>query len=119
MIQFIKTLFYNNLKTILIVLFGLFVLWITTHTTYTSTMTQDGKTKIDSLTNVINKIQIEQKKLNVKIEIVNDEVIKIDDNISIIKSEKNKNGEKYHGKISRVDTYTDLELDSFFTSRYK
>ena len=119
MIQFIKTLFYNNLKTILIVLFGLFVLWTTYTITTHSTMTQDSKTKIDSLTNVIDKIQTEQKKINVKIEIVNDEVIKIDDNISIIKSEKNKNGEKYHGKISRVDTYTDLELDSFFTSRYK
>jgi len=115
----IKNILTKNYKIILIVLVGLFVLWITYAITTHSTMTQDGKTKIDSLTNVIDKIQIEQKKINVKIEIVNGEVIKIDDNISIIKSEKNKNGEKYRGKISRVDTYTDLELDSFFTSRYK
>ena len=115
----IKNILTKNYKIILIVLVGLFVLWTTYTITTHSTMTQDGKTKIDSLTNVIDKIQTEQKKINVKIEIVNDEVIKIDDNISIIKSEKNKNGEKYHGKISRVDTYTDLELDSFFTSRYK
>ena len=116
----IKNIFTTNYKIIVIVLVGLLILyWLSSVLPSNSTMSQNDKMKIDSLTNVIGQINKKQDSLENKIEGINEEVQKLDINISDIKTEKNKNGEKYHSKISRVDIYTDLELDSFFTSRYK
>ena len=64
-------------------------------------------------------IQQIQDILESKIEVINEEVHKIDDNISTIKTNKTKTGKKYHEEISRVDKYTEPELDSFFSNRYK
>ena len=47
------------------------------------------------------------------------EVETIDKNISKIKTDKDKTGKKYHEEINRVDKYSERELDSFFSNRYK
>jgi len=80
---------------------------------------KQDKVKIDSLITIVNDIKVEQKKIDNKIEIINNEVKTIDNNISKIKINREKTGKKFHEKITRVDTYTDVELDSFFTNRYK
>ena len=82
-------------------------------------MSNADKAKLDSLTNIVNQINVEQDVLENKIEFINDEVDKIDDNISKIKTNKVKTGKKYHEEITRVDRYTEPELDSFFSNRYK
>jgi len=84
-----------------------------------STMSKVDKDKLDSLTNVVNQINKEQEILENEIKVLNKEVDKIDDNISTIKTNKTKTGKKYHEEISRVDKYTEPELDSFFSNRYK
>jgi predicted nucleic acid-binding Zn-ribbon protein len=85
----------------------------------TSTMSDVDNAKLDSLTNVVNKINKEQDILESKIEVINEEVEKIDDNISTIKTNKVKTGKKYHEEIKSVDNYSEPELDSFFSDRYK
>ena len=84
-----------------------------------NSINKQDKVKIDSLTTIVNDIKVEQKKIDNKIEIINNEVKTIDDNISKIKINREKTGKKYHEKIILVDFYTDVELDSFFTNRYK
>jgi predicted nucleic acid-binding Zn-ribbon protein len=82
-------------------------------------MSKEDISKLDSLTNVVNQINKEQIVLETKIESVNKEVDKIDNDISKIKTNKEKIGKKYHEEIIRVDMYTDPEIDSFFSNRYK
>jgi vacuolar-type H+-ATPase subunit I/STV1 len=115
-----KNFITKNYKTILLILGGLFLLyWVIFVLTPGSTMSKEDKAKLDSLTNVVNQINKEQIILENKIESVNQEVDKIDNNISKIKTNKEKTGKKYHEEISRVDKYTEPELDSFFSNRYK
>lgn len=82
-------------------------------------MSKVDKDKLDSLTNVVNQINEEQEILENEIKVLNKEVDKIGYNISTIKINKIKTGKKYHEEISRVDKYTEPELDSFFSNRYK
>ena len=99
----------------IIVMFLILMFEIKTNTT----INKEDKLKIDSLTVLVNDIKEEQKTIENKIETINEEVKTIDDNISKIKIKREKTGKKYHEEITRVDTYTDVELDSFFTNRYK
>ena len=115
----IKNFVIKNYKTILSVLVGLFIVYWVMTTLNTSTMSTIDKNKLDSLTNVVNEINKEQDILESKIELIDKEVEKIDDNISKVKTNKIKTGKKYHEEINRVDKYSEPELDSFFSNRYK
>ena len=118
--EIVKNFIIKNYKTILSVLVGLFIVyWVIFVLTPNSTMSKVDKDKLDSLTNVVNQINKEQEILESEIKVLNKEVDKIDDNISNIKTNKTKTGKKYHEEISRVDKYTEPELDSFFSNRYK
>jgi peptidoglycan hydrolase CwlO-like protein len=88
-----------------------------TSTTVT-TMSNSDKSKIDSLTTVIIEVQKQQETIENNIENVNNEIETIDDNISNIKKDRNKTRKKYNEEIIRVDSYTEPELDSFFSNRY-
>ena len=115
----IKNFVIKNYKTILSVLVGLFIIYWVMTMSNTSTMSAIDKAKLDSLTNVVNEINKEQDILESKIELIDEEVEKIDDNISKVKTNKVKTGKKYHEEINRVDKYSEPELDSFFSNRYK
>jgi len=115
----IKNFVIKNYKTILSVLVGLFIVYWVMTTLNTSTMSTSDRNKLDSLTNVVNEINKEQDILESKIELIDEEVEKIDDNISKVKTNKIKTGKKYHEEINRVDKYSEPELDSFFSNRYK
>jgi peptidoglycan hydrolase CwlO-like protein len=115
----IKNFVIKNYKTILSVLVGLFIVYWVMTMSNTSTMSAIDKAKLDSLTNVVNEINKEQDILESKIELIDEEVEKIDNNISKVKTNKVKTGKKYHEEINRVDKYSEPELDSFFSNRYK
>jgi len=118
--EIVKNFIIKNYKTILSVLVGLFIVyWVIFVLTPNSTMSKVDKDKLDSLTNVVNQINKEQEILENEIKVLNKEVDKIDNNISTIKTNKTKTGKKYHEEINRVDKYTEPELDSFFSNRYK
>ena len=118
--EIVKNFVIKNYKTILSVLVGLFIMyWVFFVLTPSSTMSNADKAKLDSLINVVNEINKEQDILESKVKLIDEEVEKIDDNISKIKTNKVNTGKKYHEKINRVDKYTEPELDSFFSSRYK
>lgn len=74
--------------------------------------------QIDSLNNLIQKIEQKQFILYTEIKNLNSEIETIDGKISNIKTEKIIIKEKYNEKIKAVDTYSDAELDSIFSTRY-
>ena len=118
--EVVKNFFTNNYKTIIKVVLGVVALyWLIFFLTPKNTMSQLDKAKLDSLTNIVNTLQKEQEIIEGQIELVNQEVDKIDDNVSKIKTQKVKVVQKYHEEINRVDKYSEPELDSFFSNRYK
>lgn len=116
----LKNFYIKHYKTVLITLVTLLVIWFAFYMFKpNSTMTEGDKSKIDSVNNIIEKKEKEQIIIEDKIGDINDKVENIDNNISKIKTNKEKTGKKYHEEIIRVDSYTEPELDSFFTNRYK
>jgi archaellum component FlaC len=81
-------------------------------------MSVESKQKIDSLTTYVKEIEKEQAELDDKIDVFGQEVNNIENNITKIKSQKETIREIYHEKINSVNTYTDVQLDSFLANRY-
>jgi vacuolar-type H+-ATPase subunit I/STV1 len=112
--------FGKNYKTLLFLLFGLFLLyWVIFIVTPSVTMSNKEKAQIDSLNVVIQGLHKENLKLDSTIFSLNNEIKLVDKQIEDIKHKKTKLKQKYHEEINRVDNYTEPELDSFFSDRYK
>jgi septal ring factor EnvC (AmiA/AmiB activator) len=118
--EIVKHFIVKNYKTILASLVGLFLLyWVIFILTPKSTMLERDRTQIESLNNKIEEINKEQNKLESQINDINKEVEQIETKVKKIKKDKTKVAIEYHEEIKRVDNYTEPELDSFFTNRYK
>lgn len=74
--------------------------------------------KIDSLNNLIKEMENHRIKLDSTISMFNTQIENVDSNINKISGQKTIIKEIYHEKINRVNSYTDSEIDSFFTKRY-
>jgi cell division protein FtsB len=116
----VSSFFSKNHKTLLIVGFGLIALyWVIFIITPNVTMSDQDKQKIDSLNVVIQGLHDENAKLDSTIVGLNKQIDLVDKQIEDIKHKKTIVKKEYHEKINRVDTYTEPELDSFFSDRYK
>jgi peptidoglycan hydrolase CwlO-like protein len=115
----LKNFTIKHYNAILITLSLLLIGWFAFRVFNPSTMSDEDKSKIDSAKNIIEEKKKEQVIIEEKIEDINEEIENIDENISKIKTNKEKIGKKYHEEITRVNSYTDPELDSFFSDRYK
>ena len=120
MINKILEILKDNYKTILKVIFGLFILYyLIFFLTPRVQMAADQKQQLDSLNVVIKQLHEDNLKLEDKIADFNNEIDKVDESIGKIKNQKTIVKEIYHEKISNVDKLTTREIDSFFTDRYK
>ena len=109
----------KNWKFILSGAFALFIIyWLMFFLTPKVEMSVESKQKIDSLTTYVKEIEKEQAELDDKIDVFGQEVNNIENNITKIKSQKETIREIYHEKINSVNTYTDVQLDSFLANRY-
>jgi len=119
MINNIKNFVVKNYKTIIKVLFGLFILyWLIFFLTPKITMSSESKQIIDSLNTHIKNIELEQLKIDSNIVQYNKEINEIDKNIIKLNTQKTIIKEYYHEKIISVDSYNSNQLDSFFSKRY-
>lgn len=75
--------------------------------------------KIDSLNQLIEIKNSEQVILENRIIKMKTEINYLNTNIYNMKQELNKSSKKYNEKINRVDKFSESELDSFFSGRYK
>ena len=116
----LSSFFSKNYKTLLFLLFGLFLLyWVIFFITPSVTMSNKEKSQIDSLNVVIKGLYKENLKLDSTVLNLNNEIKLVDKQIEEIKNKKVTVKKEYHEKITRVDNYTEPELDSFFSDRYK
>ena len=118
--QTVLNLLKGNYKTLLKVIFGLFILYyLIFFLTPRVQMAADEKAKIDSLTLMIKEIELEQQKLDSNIVSYNQKIDEVDNHIDKIKGQKTIVKEIYHEKINSVDKLTSPGIDSFFSNRYK
>ena len=75
--------------------------------------------KIDSLQHKVDSIYVENGKLDTQIAEYEHEVELQDDKIQSLKDKIVLIKQETHEKIKSVDSYTDDELERFFTERYK
>ena len=116
----LKILILNNYKTLLkFIVWASIIYAIAYYVSENNGMTNEEKIKIDSLNSVILKIQKDQLRLDSTIVEFNKEIDKIDNSIGKIKSQKNSKSNEYNEKINRVNKFNDVELDNFFSDRYK
>jgi vacuolar-type H+-ATPase subunit I/STV1 len=114
-LDFLKT----HYKTIIKVIFGLFIIyWLLFFLTPKVQMAAESKQAIDSLNVEIKEIEKQQDSLSNSISEYKEEINLLDQHITTIQSQKTIIKEIYHEEIKRVNNYTDHELDSFFTVRY-
>lgn len=120
MISKIFNFLKSNYKTILKVVFGLFLLYyIIYFLTPSVKMGVEQKKQLDSLNVLVKQLHEDNIKLENKISDFNSEIDQVDKNIQGIKGQKTIIKEIYHEKISAVDKLTVDEIDSFFANRYK
>lgn len=82
-------------------------------------MLKEDRKRIEKLDKVITELNKEQDKLEGQITTINKEIDQIETKVTKIKKDKTKVAKEYDEEIKRVDSYTEPELDSFFTNRYK
>lgn len=115
-LNFIST----NYKTILQLGFGIFVVyWMIFFLTPKIEMSEVDRYKIQQIDEFVKKTYENQLKLDSSIKEFNEEIEVVEMNIKRIKGEKTVIREIYHEEINRVNEYSDKQLDSFFTNRYK
>lgn len=120
MFEKLKTFVSHNWKTLIKVGFSIFLLyWLIFFLTPKLQMSELDRYKLDNLDNTIKEIYKEQKKLDSAIVEYNKKVTEIDNHIEKIKGQKTIIKEIYHEEINRAGNYTEPQLDSFFSTRYK
>lgn len=116
----LKDFLVKNYKTIFklgLVVFALY--WVVFVLTPKTSMSDQQKQALDSLSAQIKVLHEDNIKLEEQITSFNEEIKQVDSRIAKIKNQKTIVKEIYHEKINSVDKLTVPRIDSFFTDRYK
>jgi cell division protein FtsL len=77
------------------------------------------KTKIETLSKKVDSLNNVNGELTLKIDTLNQEVIKLDQEIDLKDNKINNLRYETKIKVDAVDSFTDDELERFFTERYR
>lgn len=98
---------------------GLFALyWFFYFTTPSTEMSVNDQARIDSLINKVERIREEQIKIDNEILGHEKDVSIIADSILKLKNSKKTIQNIYNEEINRISSYSDKQVDSFFSARY-
>lgn len=75
--------------------------------------------KIDSLQHEVDSIYVENGHLDTQVAEYEEEIVAQDNKIQSLKDKIVSIKQETHEKVQYVDSYTDDELERFFTERYK
>ena len=114
-----KTFILNNIKEILLVLFGLIII-VLLYKTFKPVEDKSEllKYKLEKLDESINGLKDEQKKLSDTIVSYKNEIKKIDENIKVIRDKKTIVNNFYEEKEKTIKNSNNKQLDSLFKARY-
>lgn len=108
----------DNKQTILLLIVIILAAWNIFTTNGIKTDVKDYKEKIETLQVKVELAQVVNKEIDSKVSEVKENVVTItkevqhiDNNLTIVKNKTNE-------KVTIIDTYSDAELELFFTNRY-
>ena len=108
----------DNKQTILLIILIVLAAWNIFTTNGIKTDVKSYKEKIDGIQIEVDSAQVVNKEIDNKISEVKENVVTItkevehiDNNLTIVKNNT-------HEKVTIIDTYSDAELEFFFTNRY-
>ena len=114
-VEFIKSNWKNILKGLLII----FALWYMIQITTVVRISKESKKELKQLDEHIKMVEFQQELIQSEIETVNEEIKVVENRVETIKETKIEIGNEYSKKISDATKYGHVELDRFFTDRYK
>lgn len=115
----IQNIIKEYLPFVIKVSVGLFLLyWFFYFTTPSTEMSKEDQERIDSLIDKVNDIKKEQERLDSEIFGHENQVNIIADSILKLKKSKNTINEFYTTEVNRISSYSDKQVDSFFSARY-
>jgi len=114
-----KTFILNNIKEILLVLFGLIII-VLLYKTFKPVEDKSEllKYKLEKLDESINGLKDEQKKLSDTIVSYKNEIKKIDESIKVIRNKKAIVNNFYNDKDQRIQNSNNKQIDSLLKNRY-
>jgi peptidoglycan hydrolase CwlO-like protein len=108
----------DNKQTILLLIVIVLAAWNIFTTNGIKTDVKAYKEKIESIQTEVDSAQVVNKEIDKKVSEVKENVVTItkevehiDNNLTIVKNNT-------HEKVTIIDTYSDAELEFFFTNRY-
>jgi septation ring formation regulator EzrA len=108
----------DNKQTILLIIVIVLAAWNIFTTNGIKTDVKAYKEKIESIQTEVDSAQVVNKEIDKKVSEVKENVVTItkevehiDNNLTIVKNNT-------HEKVTIIDTYSDAELEFFFTNRY-
>jgi hypothetical protein len=108
----------DNKQTILLIIVIVLAAWNIFTTNGIKTDVKAYKEKIESIQTEVDSAQVVNKEIDTKVSEVKENVVTItkevqhiDNNLTIVKNNT-------HEKVTIIDTYSDAELEFFFTNRY-
>jgi hypothetical protein len=108
----------DNKQTILLIIVIVLAAWNIFTTNGIKTDVKTYKEKIESIQTEVDSAQVVNKEIDKKVSEVKENVVTItkevqhiDNNLTIVKNKTNE-------KVTVIDTYSDVELEFFFTNRY-
>ena len=108
----------DNKQTILLIIVIVLAAWNIFTTNGIKTDVKAYKEKIESIQTEVDSAQVVNKEIDTKVSEVKENVVtitkevqRIDNNLTIVKNKTNE-------KVNIIDTYSDAELEFFFTNRY-
>jgi len=114
-----KTFILNNIKEILLVLFGLIII-VLLYKTFKPVEDKSEllKYKLEKLDESINGLKDEQKKLSDTIVSYKNEIKKIDESIKVIRNKKAIVNNFYNDKDQIIQNSNNKQIDSLLKNRY-
>jgi hypothetical protein len=108
----------DNKQTILLIIVIVLAAWNIFTTNSIKTDVKSYKEKIESIQTEVDSAQVVNKEIDTKVSKVKENVLTItkevqhiDNNLTIVKNNTNE-------KVTIIDSYSDAELEFFFTNRY-
>jgi septal ring factor EnvC (AmiA/AmiB activator) len=108
-----------TLKNVLKVILVLVILWYLIQITTVVKISKESKRELDSLQSHIEMVEFNQQLIQSDIDKVNEEIKVVETRVETIKETKTQVGNEFSKKISDAYKYGHVELDMFFTDRYK
>lgn len=107
----------NVINNILFLILGIFIFYLINSKTPRIDTTL--KNKIEHLQQKVDSVQTQNKELRISADSLHDSLLAYQQRVTVLNIQLDHIKTTYEKKLAAVDTLTDIELQQFFTDRYR